>query len=112
MTNNNHKRRTISPTFIAFILFFLFLLGYFCFQLLSMTGTIKFSESKTEIIPVDTNQLKLNAKDSIIMIKDLEISKLKEEITKGPDTVYIKPKPIIKKVDTTSLSISKVDSVK
>lgn len=112
MTNNNHKRRNISPTFITFILAFLLLLGYFCFRLLSITGTIKFSEQKTEVIPVDTNQIKLNTKDSIIALKDLEIAKLKEEIAKGPDTVYIKPKPIIKKVDTTSLSVTKVDSLK
>ena len=110
----NKKSHKVSPTFIIMILAFVGLLSYFCYNLASQTGLIPSKTEKALVELVDTNQLKLTQKDSIISIKDQEIARLKEELAKGPDTVYLKPKPqpIIKKVDTASLSISKVDSVK
>lgn len=109
---NNNKRRSISPTFVISLTIFLSLLCYFCYQVVVKTGLIKPVQKNTQQIAIDTNQVKLDLKDSIIQLKDFEIQRLKEELLKKPDTVYLRPKPIIKKVDTTSLSISKVDSVK
>jgi hypothetical protein len=107
----NKKSHQVSPTFIITILTFVSLLSYFCYNLTLQTGLIPIKKEKVLVELVDTNQIKLFQKDSIIIIKDKEIAKLKEELAKRPDTVYIKLKPqlTIKKIDTTS--ISRVDSV-
>lgn len=108
MKNKNpHK---VSPTFIVMLLLFVILLLYFCFNLASETGLIS-SFKKPATLQIDTNQIKLNQKDSIISLKDQEIAKLKEELAEAPDTVFV-PKYIFKK-DTSikvNLPVIKSDS--
>lgn len=103
MTQNNHKKRNVSPTFIVFLLFFALLLGYFCYQIASQTGLIpsKSKDKPTEIVQVDTNQLKLAKKDSIIATKESEILELKLKLEAKPDTIFV-PK-YIRKPDSVSV---------
>lgn len=100
------------------IVLFFGLLSYFFYNLASQTGLIPNSNNnksyeKNDIEILDTNQIKLAQKDSIIKLKDQEIHILKEELSKRPDTVYLRPKspPVYKNSDTISPSVSKVDSI-
>lgn len=117
---NNYKKHKVSPSFIAFIIIFIALLCFFCYRVLSETGTIpkifgkKEPEPSAQVSAVDTNKIKLAQKDSIIAVKDSEIANLKLKLEEKPDTIFV-PKYIKRSDDSTRSSkpISiKVDSVK
>jgi hypothetical protein len=111
----NKKSRPVSVTFVMFLLVFLGLLGYFCYQIVSQTGMIPSKSSPApDSIQVDTNRLKLDQRDSIIATKDSEIAILKLKLEEKPDTIFV-PK-YTRKPDSISIrpikpSISKPDSI-
>jgi hypothetical protein len=95
------------------LVIFIGLLSYFCYSIVYKTGLIPSKISKNNETVLDTNQIKLAHRDSIISLKDSEISKLKEELLKKVDTIYIKPTLNTKKRDNDSFSgVSLIDSVK
>jgi hypothetical protein len=110
---NNKKPHRVSPSFIFMLIIFIGLLSYFCYSIIYQTGLIPSITSKVDEVAIDTNQVKLAQRDSIINLRDIEIFKLKEELLKKVDTIYIKPTLNTKKRDNDSFSgVSLIDSVK
>lgn len=108
----NKRTQSISPTFAVSLTIFTCVLLFVCYYLASETGLIPKKSTQVPVVTqLDTNQILLLEKDSIIRIKDLKISELETKLAKKPDTVYLRPKPVIKKTDTLIVK-TKTDSIK
>jgi hypothetical protein len=98
--SNNKKNHSVSPTFVAFITIFLGLIGFSSYRLAVETGLINFNDATKQEAHSSIDSTVLNQKDSIIYLRNKRIFELEVELLKRPDTVFIKPKVVAKRIDT------------